>query len=110
MQKIRSLVLVIHGTDDEVIDLSHGIAIHNKCQKAADPLWVEGAGHNDVEIYSQYIERLKNFINNEVRTHQISMNNAQQQQQQQQQQQLQQQSGVVSPSAVSVQPTQVGKN
>ena len=70
MNKIHSLVLVIHGTDDEVIDLSHGVAIHNKCQKAVDPLWVEGAGHNDVEIYSQYIERLKRFINDEIRNHQ----------------------------------------
>jgi hypothetical protein len=73
VHKIRSLVLVIHGTDDEVIDISHGLTIHNKCQKAADPLWVEGAGHNDVEIYSQYIERLKNFINNEIRNHSLSV-------------------------------------
>lgn len=66
--KIRSLVLVIHGTDDEVIDMSHGMSIHQKCQNPVgtydwrskqvysnyklyfqtDPLWVEGAGHNDV--------------------------------------------------------------
>ena len=65
--------MVIHGTDDEVIDLSHGIAIHDKCQKAVDPLWVEGAGHNDIEIYSQYVERLKRFINDEIRTYQNSI-------------------------------------
>jgi hypothetical protein len=34
--------LVIHGTDDEVIDLAHGIAIHEKCRKPVEPLWVEG--------------------------------------------------------------------
>lgn len=73
VNKIGSLVLVIHGTDDEVIDLSHGIAIHDKCQKPVDPLWVEGAGHNDVEIYSQYVERLKRFINEEIRNHQYSL-------------------------------------
>lgn len=73
MNKIGSLVLVIHGTDDEVIDLSHGVAIHDKCQKPVDPLWVEGAGHNDVEIYSQYVERLKRFINEEIRNHQYSL-------------------------------------
>lgn len=73
VNKIGSLVLVIHGTDDEVIDLSHGVAIHDKCQKPVDPLWVEGAGHNDVEIYSQYIERLKRFINEEIRNHQYSI-------------------------------------
>ena len=73
VNKIGSLVLVIHGTDDEVIDLSHGVAIHDRCQKAVDPLWVEGAGHNDVEIYSQYVERLKRFINEEIRNHQYSI-------------------------------------
>ena len=34
-------MLVIHGTEDEVIDFSHGIAIHDKCPKAVEPLWVE---------------------------------------------------------------------
>ena len=73
MNKIGSLVLVIHGTDDEVIDLSHGVAIHEKCQKPVDPLWVEGAGHNDVEIYSQYVDRLKRFVNEEIRNHQYAI-------------------------------------
>jgi len=53
--------------------LSHGIAIHDKCQKPVEPLWVEGAGHNDVEIYGQYVERLKRFINEEIRNHQFSV-------------------------------------
>lgn len=73
INRIGSLVLVIHGTDDEVIDLSHGISIHEKCKKPVDPLWVEGAGHNDVEIYSQYVERLKRFINDEIRKNQNSI-------------------------------------
>ena len=60
--KITSPVLVIHGTEDEVIDFSHGLAIHERCPRAVEPLWVEGAGHNDVELYSQYLERLKQFI------------------------------------------------
>ena len=96
VNKIHSLVLVIHGTDDEVIDLSHGVAIHNKCQKPVDPLWVEGAGHNDVEIYSQYIERLKRFINEEIRNHQFLVMTTQQALQQQ---------NVISPSAVNIQPS-----
>ena len=39
--KISSPVLVIHGTEDEVIDFSHGLAIYEKCPRAVDPLWVE---------------------------------------------------------------------
>ena len=38
---MKSPVLVIHGTDDEVIDFSHGIGIYEKCPKAVEPLWVE---------------------------------------------------------------------
>ena len=68
MQKITSPVLVIHGTEDEVIDFSHGLAIHERCPRTVEPLWVEGAGHNDVELYGQYLERLKQFISVDLAT------------------------------------------
>lgn len=64
--KITSIVLVIHGTDDEVIDISHGRTIHQRCPRTVAPLWVDGAGHNDIEIFPQYIERLTRFINHEL--------------------------------------------
>jgi fermentation-respiration switch protein FrsA (DUF1100 family) len=64
--KITSPVLVIHGTEDEVIDFSHGLAIYERCPRSVEPLWVEGAGHNDIELYGQYLERLKQFINVEL--------------------------------------------
>ncbi|CAH0727511.1 unnamed protein product, partial [Brenthis ino] len=41
--KVTSPVLVIHGTEDEVIDFSHGLAIYERCPRAVEPLWVEGA-------------------------------------------------------------------
>lgn len=66
MSKIPSPVLIIHGTEDEVIDFSHGLALFERCPKAVEPLWVEGAGHNDIELYSQYLERLRRFIGQEV--------------------------------------------
>ena len=59
-------MLVIHGTEDEVIDFSHGLAMYERCPRAVDPLWVEGAGHNDVELYGQYLDRLKQFISVEL--------------------------------------------
>lgn len=64
--KVTSPVLVIHGTEDEVIDFSHGLAIYERCPRAVEPLWVEGAGHNDVELYGQYLERLKQFVSVEL--------------------------------------------
>jgi hypothetical protein len=26
------------------------------------PLWVEGAGHNDVELHAEYLQRLKELV------------------------------------------------
>jgi len=49
-----------------VIDFSHGLAIYERCPRAVEPLWVEGAGHNDVELYNQYLERLKTFVSTEL--------------------------------------------
>lgn len=57
---------MIHGTEDEVIDFSHGLAIFERCPRTVEPLWVEGAGHNDVELYGQYLERLKQFISSDL--------------------------------------------
>ncbi|XP_034802750.1 alpha/beta hydrolase domain-containing protein 17A-like [Pan paniscus] len=66
VSKITSPVLIIHGTEDEVIDFSHGLALYERCPKAVEPLWVEGAGHNDIELYSQYLEGLRRFISQEL--------------------------------------------
>ncbi|XP_032829750.1 alpha/beta hydrolase domain-containing protein 17B [Petromyzon marinus] len=66
MSKVTSPVLVIHGTEDEVIDFSHGLAMYERCQRPVEPLWVEGAGHNDVELYGQYLERLRYFVSSEI--------------------------------------------
>jgi fermentation-respiration switch protein FrsA (DUF1100 family) len=41
VSEVNSPVLVIHGTHDEVIDFSHGVAIYEKCPRAVPPLWVE---------------------------------------------------------------------
>lgn len=64
--KIKSPVLVIHGTEDEVIDISHGQVIHSLCKNPVSPLWVEGAGHNDIELFREYLERIKKFINQDI--------------------------------------------
>ncbi|KAK5617615.1 Alpha/beta hydrolase domain-containing protein 17B [Crenichthys baileyi] len=66
ISKVTSPVLLIHGTEDEVIDFSHGLALYERCQHPVEPLWVEGAGHNDVELYGQYLERLKQFVAHEL--------------------------------------------
>ena len=64
--RVASTVLVIHGTEDEVIDFSHGLQIYERAPRKVEPLWVEGAGHNDVELYGQYLDRLRRFISQEI--------------------------------------------
>lgn len=66
ISKVYSPTLVIHGTDDDVIDISHGLRLFEKCPKAVEPLWVHGAGHDDIELYNEYLERLEQFINMEL--------------------------------------------
>lgn len=39
--KVTSPVLVIHGTEDDVINFNHGLAIYERCPRAVEPLWVE---------------------------------------------------------------------
>lgn len=64
--KIQSPVLVIHGTRDELVHFSHGMAIYEACPNVVEPLWVSGAGHNNIEMFEQYIDRLDKFINVEL--------------------------------------------
>ncbi len=66
VRRVNSKVLVIHGSDDEVIDFSHGLAIHEAAPNTVEPLWVEGAGHNDIELYGQYMDRIRRFVNVEM--------------------------------------------
>lgn len=60
-------ITVIHGTHDEIISFSHGLQIYDACQNAVEPLWVKGAGHNDIEQFKSYFERLLNFMNHDLK-------------------------------------------
>jgi len=56
-------VLVIHGTADETIPLSHGKRLFAAAPEPKRSLWVEGAGHNDLFWVAgeQYGEALQEF-------------------------------------------------
>lgn len=86
IHRIRTIVLIIHGTEDDVIDVSHGFALYNRIQiqHQAEPLWLDGAGHNDIEVmtnshfpfnvrntfsfqaHGQYVERLLRLIDVDI--------------------------------------------
>ncbi|KAL3624106.1 hypothetical protein CASFOL_032922 [Castilleja foliolosa] len=59
---VQCPVLVIHGTDDDVVDYSHGKQLWENCKEKYEPLWVKGGNHCDLELYPEYIKHLKKFI------------------------------------------------
>ncbi|KER33983.1 hypothetical protein T265_00188 [Opisthorchis viverrini] len=66
--RIISPTLIIHGTRDDVVHVNHGQRI---CSALADhlvldPLFIEGAGHNDCEMFPQYLMRLAKLTNVEI--------------------------------------------
>jgi len=61
VDKIEAPVLIVHGSDDEVISISNGIAMFGKLQERGAKTgqscfaqWVEGAHHNDLEERQEY--------------------------------------------------------
>lgn len=82
IHRIRSIVLIIHGTEDDVIDVSHGFALYNRIhnQHQTEPLWVDGAGHNDIEAHGQYLDRLLRLIDVDIPQLQLKKQQIQQEQ------------------------------
>jgi fermentation-respiration switch protein FrsA (DUF1100 family) len=56
-------VLVIHGTADEIIDIWHGHRLYDLANEPKSHLWVQGAGHNDLETLAggDYPRALRQF-------------------------------------------------
>lgn len=66
IKKVTSPLLVIHGTEDELIGLSQGKALYKNCPCSVEPLWIVGAGHNDIENHTEFLERLQRFVAKEL--------------------------------------------
>lgn len=66
IDKIRNVncpVLVIHGTNDDIVDWSHGKRLWELSKEKYDPLWVQGGGHCNLETFPEYIKHLRKFVN-----------------------------------------------
>jgi hypothetical protein len=63
IKKVHCPVLIIHGTEDTVINVAHGKELFATANQPKQALWVEGANHNDVELVagSRYANSLKAF-------------------------------------------------
>ncbi|EYU44615.1 hypothetical protein MIMGU_mgv1a020385mg, partial [Erythranthe guttata] len=59
---INCPVLVIHGTADDVVDWCHGKQLWELCKVKYEPVWIKGGGHCNLELYPDFIKKLKKFI------------------------------------------------
>ncbi|XP_015967526.1 uncharacterized protein LOC107491236 [Arachis duranensis] len=55
-------ILVIHGTEDEVVDVSHGKTLWELSNVKYEPLWIKGGKHCNLELYPEYLRHLRQFI------------------------------------------------
>ncbi|KAI9169715.1 hypothetical protein LWI28_016501 [Acer negundo] len=59
---VQCPVLVIHGTEDDVVDFSHGKQLWELCKEKYEPLWLKGGNHCNLELYPEYLRHLRKFI------------------------------------------------
>lgn len=63
---VQCPVFVIHGNQDLEVPIEHGRALHEACPPrfAAEPWWVQEAGHHDIETHwrSMYLRKLQLFL------------------------------------------------
>ncbi|KAI7743029.1 hypothetical protein M8C21_032694 [Ambrosia artemisiifolia] len=62
IRKVKCPTLVIHGTEDDVVNWLHGNGLWKMAKDAYEPLWIKGGGHCNLELYPEYIRHLSQFI------------------------------------------------
>lgn len=64
IRSTRAHVFVIHGTADKEIPIEHGRGLSEAAHEAFKPWWVEGAGHNNIEVEfrEMYFAKLDQFV------------------------------------------------
>mmetsp|Transcript_8472 Transcript_8472/g.10710 ORF Transcript_8472/g.10710 Transcript_8472/m.10710 type:complete len:288 (+) Transcript_8472:120-983(+) len=62
---VRCPTLIIHGTEDRMIPIDHGAALHEAIEEEfrAEPYWAVGKGHNDLDYnFDPLIIKMKQFL------------------------------------------------
>lgn len=62
IKKVKCQVLVIHGTEDDVVNWFHGNGLWKLAREPYEPLWIKGGGHCNLELYPDYIRHLSKFV------------------------------------------------
>lgn len=61
--RITAPILVMHGTEDEVIDISNAALLHSLCESSpVDPLWATGYNHQNLDFSPEYLPKLADFF------------------------------------------------
>ena len=68
IQNIKCPVLVIHGTEDQVVPYEKGVEIYNKLQTKKKMVTVTDAGHNNIssDFSREYWKPIAGFIANGI--------------------------------------------
>lgn len=66
--RVRVPVFCVHGMLDEVVPFSHGLELSRRARYPVEPLWIRGAGHNNLEssrfqyeVFLRYMKVLQEF-------------------------------------------------
>jgi uncharacterized protein len=53
---IRAPIVFVHGSEDRLIPLAHGLELRDLVRTESSLIIVEGAGHNDIHVFDSYLE------------------------------------------------------
>nr|XP_046908237.1 alpha/beta hydrolase domain-containing protein 17B-like [Dermatophagoides farinae] len=59
---IESPTLVIHGSEDMLVNIGHAITIYEHLKNPVQPFWANGASHMNIHKHPDYYDRLNNFL------------------------------------------------
>ncbi|XP_004300195.1 PREDICTED: alpha/beta hydrolase domain-containing protein 17B [Fragaria vesca subsp. vesca] len=62
IKNVKCPVLVIHGTEDDIVNWLHGNGLWEMARDPYEPLWIKGGGHCNLELYPDYIRHLCRFV------------------------------------------------
>ncbi|KAG0502165.1 hypothetical protein HPP92_002237 [Vanilla planifolia] len=62
IKMVKCPVLVIHGTEDEVVNWLHGNKLWKLAREPHDPLWIKGGSHCNLELHPDFVVHLARFI------------------------------------------------
>ena len=67
--KVRSVeckVLIIHGTNDELVDITDAKLLYERCKYKVKPFWAQDYPHNTCSLHPQFYQRINQFIENDL--------------------------------------------